>query len=94
MTELCPLLAIRILIANSRCRRIFKALKLRVSLFNDDLSNEANFSQIHLAGQYLSKDICKTDTSTYPGYQNKQLFLLQIKLFKSPPFNAVISGLF
>jgi hypothetical protein len=26
---------------------------LRASLFNDDLSNEPNFSQIHLVGQYL-----------------------------------------
>jgi hypothetical protein len=25
----------------------------RASFFNDDLSNEPNFSQIHLAGQYL-----------------------------------------
>ncbi len=27
---------------------------LRASLFNDDLSNEPNFGQIHLAGQHLS----------------------------------------
>ncbi len=27
--------------------------KHRASLFNDDLSNEPNFSQIHHAGQYL-----------------------------------------
>ncbi len=26
---------------------------LRAFLFNDDLSNEANFGRIHLAGQYL-----------------------------------------
>ncbi len=26
---------------------------LRASLFNDDLSNEPNFSLIHLSGQYL-----------------------------------------
>jgi hypothetical protein len=25
----------------------------RTSLFNDDFSNEPNFGQIHLAGQYL-----------------------------------------
>jgi hypothetical protein len=29
---------------------------LRASLFNVDLSNEPNFSQIHLAGQYLLSD--------------------------------------
>jgi hypothetical protein len=28
---------------------------LRASLLNDDLSNEPNFGQIHLAGQYLSQ---------------------------------------
>jgi hypothetical protein len=26
---------------------------LKTSLFNEDLSNEPNFGQIHLAGQYL-----------------------------------------
>ncbi len=59
-------LAIRILIANSfaRCRRVFKGLSqdggladfsenLRASLFNDVLSKETSFSQIHLAVQYL-----------------------------------------
>jgi hypothetical protein len=59
-------LAIRILIANScaRCRWILKGISqdggradfckiLRASLFNNDLSNEPNFSRIHLAGQYL-----------------------------------------
>ncbi len=32
--------------------RIFPE-NLRVSLFNDDLSNEPTFGRIHLAGQYL-----------------------------------------
>jgi hypothetical protein len=61
-------LEIRFKIANSRSRwcRIFKGLSqdgwgwadfsknLSVSLFNKGLSNESNFGQIHLAGQYLS----------------------------------------
>jgi hypothetical protein len=33
--------------------RIDFSENLRASLFNDDLSNEPNFSQAHLAGQYL-----------------------------------------
>jgi hypothetical protein len=33
------------------------SLNLRASLFNDDLSNETTFSQIHLAGQYLESDV-------------------------------------
>ncbi len=31
--------------------------KLRASLFNDDLSNEPNFSRIHLPGQYLKTEL-------------------------------------
>jgi hypothetical protein len=66
-TELCaPLLAIGILIVNIYTRdfRIFKELSqdggradfstnLRAPLFKKCLSNEPNFGQIHLAGQYL-----------------------------------------
>ncbi len=53
---------IRILIANEAVRGDLKGLSqgwgaeienLRASLFNDDLSNEPTFSQIHLVGQYL-----------------------------------------
>jgi hypothetical protein len=33
-------------------RRIYLKI-FRASLFNEDLSNEPNFGQIHLAGQYL-----------------------------------------
>ncbi len=59
-------MAIRILIANSwtRWRGIFNGLSqdggkmdlsktLRNSFFNEYISNEPNFSQIHLPGQYL-----------------------------------------
>jgi hypothetical protein len=66
MPKLCAPLAICFQLANSctRWRSNFKGsyrvgdgrifLKnLRASLFNDDLSNEITFSQIHLAGQYL-----------------------------------------
>jgi hypothetical protein len=33
--------------------RVDLAKKLCASLFYDDLSNEPNFGEIHLAGQYL-----------------------------------------
>jgi hypothetical protein len=45
---------------------------LRASLFNDDLSNEPYFGQIHLAGQYLLILwlICSTFsvTAEFPGF--------------------------
>jgi|LakMenEpi03Aug12_release.lakeMendotaPanAssembly.Ray.scaffolds.fasta_scaffold788452_1 hypothetical protein len=65
-TELCALLAMRILIASSSTgwRGIFKGFlqdrgradcskNLLVSLFNKGLSTEPTFSRIHLAEQYL-----------------------------------------
>jgi hypothetical protein len=66
LTELCALLTVRILIANSctKWRCSFKGLSqdgeradfsknLHASLFNEYLSIEPDFSRIHIAGQYL-----------------------------------------
>jgi hypothetical protein len=48
------------------CTRWRGSKNLRVSLFNDDLSNEPNFSRIHLAGQYLYNRKYKVDLAFSP----------------------------